>query len=84
MEEAEAEAEVDPFHQEVDLSVLEGSHGSELIVPMEGDEGAAADTLHRLQEEQKNAYGSRRPLVKWWLAESEEDDARAGGKGQEL
>lgn len=76
----EAEIEADPF-QAVNPSILEGSDGSELIAPIKTD--LSADALHRLREEQKVTYGSRRPLVKWWLAESEEDEAMAKN-GREL
>ena len=79
MEEVESEVE-DPFRV-VNPSILDGTDGSDLIETIKND--ISTDALQRLQEEQKNTYGSRRPLVKWWLDESEEERARSS-KGGEL
>ena len=66
---------------EVIPSILDGTDHSELIAPISVD--SSTEALKRLQEEQKKTYGSRRPLVKWWLQESAEEEARKN-KGWEM
>lgn len=57
---------------EVIPSILDGTDHSELIAPISVE--SSAEALQRLKEEQKKTYGSRRPLVKWWLQESAEEE----------
>ena len=67
---------------EVIPSFLDGTDHSELIAPISVE--SSVEALQRLKEEQKKADGSRRPLVKWWLQESAEEEEARKNKGWEL
>ena len=64
------------------IPILDGTDHSELIALISVE--SSAEALKRLKEEQKKTYGSRRPLVKWWLQESAEEEEARKNKGWEL